>query len=183
MLLRTKRHLRRYNFLKIGNLIDPIIPIHISKESLKNSERARGWTLPVVFVLWLPVTEGNNRERNGDVESSAHKHKGRRIHQYYVASPALGFRARIRSSPHSPGTPLLPSPLSESVYPLLHFCVGSWNLLAAVYSLIISFYSSYSCYGNRYCFEIKFKFLDTEYNEGFLMADKHGGGGCCFSAS
>lgn len=28
----------------------------------------------------------------------------------------------------------------------------------------------------------KFKFSDTQYNEGFWMADKHGGGECCFSA-
>jgi hypothetical protein len=71
-------------------------------------DRESEWTLPLVFECG----EEEKQSRNGDVESSAHKHNGRPIHQAYVAAPALGFRARIRSSPHSPGTPLLPPLLS-----------------------------------------------------------------------
>ena len=96
-----------------------------------------------------------------------------------LVSVRASDRLLTRQARHYP-----PSPPSESVYPLLHFCVESWNLLAVLYSMIISFYSSYSYYDDRYCFPIKVQiFRYRVYNEGFLMADKHGGRGCCFSAS
>jgi hypothetical protein len=117
-------------------------------------------------MLWSPVTEGNNRERNGDVESSAHKLNGRRIHQAYVAAPALSFRARIRSSPHSPGTPLPPSPplpslwicisivafLCRKLKPLSSTLLSDYILLLLIRVMMIGIVS-----------QSKFKFSDTEY--------------------